>query len=561
MTKKLHLLRIITLLLFLLPAGWPAPLAASWFSHPDRLVVIDDKAYSVSDFKNWWQNWKGAKTPVPETPDPYIDWLLMLRDAKLMQLDDNPEYRHKIEVFLKFRTLMLLKQEEIDSRLTPPSEKELRKLYDRDYLPRLQLEIIELPTRAAVDKVEAARKQGLDGKASAKAAGLKPAPAWKRAMVRPVTVKGPLEKVYAVPRKAGDRFTLPYGKKFLLLEVVAVHPGSADDFAGLRNRLKEKLLRRQSEELNRALIQRLKAKYQPVIHRDRLEKLTPDSDAATRDAVIIEIGELKITGRQILPYLAREKSFRRRLRGQYDKHSDAELKERIVNNIVTQTLIGREALARHYEEKSPFREVYRFYCDNRMVAAWKKTVLEPRIKISDEDIAAEYRRLADHFRQPDEVDIAWVRTSDKKLARRLQAELDQGEDFFKVMTPRFGRGIETGRQPVNRLPAYIRKAVAKLADGQVSAPVERGDEIVFIKLVRRYPGQPRPLKEVAGELRKMLYRKRYRETEKALLAQLRKGSEIEVDEGAWKDLRRELLAAAKTAEPASQTRAKGETRP
>jgi len=84
---------------------------------------------------------------------------------------------------------------------------------------------------------------------------------------------------------------------------------------------------------------------------------------------------------------------------------------------------------------------------------------------------------------------------------------------------------------------------------------------VFIKLVRRYPGQPRPLKEVAGELRKMLYRKRYRETEKALLAQLRKGSEIEVDEGAWKDLRRELLAAAKTAEPASQTRAKGETRP
>ena len=534
---------LLLILLFSLLAGTPATLRASWFSHPERLVVIDNDPYSSSDFKNWWQNWKEADTPVPENLNPYINWLLMLRDARLMQLDDNPEYRHKIEVFLKFRSLMLLKKEEIDSRLTPPPEAELRKLYDRDYLPRLGLEIIELPDRKAVDKVIAARNRGLGPPEAAAACGLKPPPVWKKAMVRPILVKGPLREVFAAPRQVGDRFTVAYGRKQLLVEVVSVDHGSADDFAGLRRKLKEKFLRRQSRELNRRLIERLKEKYRPVVHYERLKKLQPDSDAETRQAIILEIGDLKISGDRILPYLARERSFRRHSRNPEDNRDEV-IKERVVNNIITQTLIGKEALARHYEEKPPFREVYRFYCDNRMVIAWKKAVIEPRIKVTDQEVEAEYRKLADHFKQPDEVDIAWVRTADQDLARRLQTQLDRGEDFFKVMAPSFGRGIETGRQPLNRLPRFMRKVVAGLADGQVSAPVKKGEETVFIKLVRRYPGRSRPLDEVAGEIKKMLYRKRYQAEEKALLKQLRSRSEITIDEGAWRDLRRALSEKA-----------------
>jgi len=171
-------------------------------------------------------------------------------------------------------------------------------------------------------------------------------------------------------------------------------------------------------------------------------------------------------------------------------------------------------------------------------------VLDPLVKISDSDLEKEYSRLAEHFRTPDLVDVAWVQTSDRKLAAQIQQELKEGRDFFKVMTPRFGRGIEMQKSPLSKLPPFLRKVVGDLAPGEISAPIRRNRDTVFVKLIRRYPGQPRPLNEVSDQLRKMLREKRYREKERELLNKLRSRSTIKVDENVWQRLRRELLQEA-----------------
>ena len=149
--------------------------------------------------------------------------------------------------------------------------------------------------------------------------------------------------------------------------------------------------------------------------------------------------------------------------------------------------------------------------------------------------------MADHFRQPEEVDVAWVRTADHELARKVQQELMEGRDFFKVMIPHFGAGIEMKKLPVGNLDPFLQEIIAGLAPGQISSPVEKGDEIVFVKLIRRHQGQPTPLAKVAADLRKKLQKKRFSELEKEMLSKLRNLSSIKVKPQVWQRVHKNLL--------------------
>ena len=90
----------------LLPAN-----AHAW-GNPELLVELNDTSMNKQDFLDWWEIWKEADTPLPETPDDFIDWMLLFQEAENMQFYDQSAYIRKVSVFLRSRSLMLLKQEE-----------------------------------------------------------------------------------------------------------------------------------------------------------------------------------------------------------------------------------------------------------------------------------------------------------------------------------------------------------------------------------------------------------------------------------------------------------------
>ena len=526
---------------FILLLSLPPATQAFWFSDRHTLVEIDETLFQAEDYLSWWRQWREPESPVPESPDEFIDWMLKVQDAERMQLKDNPEYRHKVEVFLKFRTLMLLKQEEIDSRLEKPSEADLRHLYNETYQPTLDLKILSLPSDKEVERVRKARRDGQEAQKAAEAAGLPETPLWKSARIRPLTVDGVLQELFTAPRKKGELLSLESGDgTSLLVEIVAIKEGCDEDFAQLKGKLEKKLRRQRNQKLNSDLIKRLRKKYKPLIHTEALAALHDNGGPEIRNTVIVEIDEVKVNGTRFLQIMAKERKLFQGRSG-HSRISEEELKKRVVENIITQTLVGKEALARHYEERPPFKEVYDFYRRNRLNIAWKKVVIAPQVVISDSQVEAEYKRMADHFRQPEEVDVAWVRTADHELARKVQQELMEGRDFFKVMIPRFGAGIEMKKLPVGNLDPFLQEIIAGLAPGQISSPVEKGKEIVFVKLIRRHQGQPTPLANVAADLRKKLQRKRFSELEKEMLNKLRNLSSIKVKPQVWQRVHKNLL--------------------
>ena len=150
--------------------------------------------------------------------------------------------------------------------------------------------------------------------------------------------------------------------------------------------------------------------------------------------------------------------------------------------------------------------------------------------------------MADHFRMPDQVDIAWIRTGDRELASKVQQELAEGGDFFKVMIPRFGAGVEMNKGPINELSPLLQKIVVELAPGQVSPAVENEGEIIFVKLIRRHQGQPIPLAQLSLKLRQQLKEKRTVEIKREILEKLRNRSSIKVRNRVWQKVQKRLLA-------------------
>ncbi|MBA3002641.1 MAG: hypothetical protein FP813_02105, partial [Desulfurivibrio sp.] len=113
---------------------------AGWFWQETNLATINGTEYSAEDFKNWWRNWREETTPLPESPDVFVEWQLLVQEATKMQLFLEPSYRSKVGTFLKVRSLMLLQEEEVNEKISV-SDEEVRKFYREEYIPKLRARV------------------------------------------------------------------------------------------------------------------------------------------------------------------------------------------------------------------------------------------------------------------------------------------------------------------------------------------------------------------------------------------------------------------------------------
>ena len=128
------ILKIFFLLcLSVLFCGVPQEASAFWFSGGEPLLKINDVAYTSSDFRVWWREWREPGSKLPKDMTPFVEWMLLVQEAREMELEDNREYRRKVDIFLKSRSLIMLKQEEVVSRLKEPEKEVLWLEYEKKY--------------------------------------------------------------------------------------------------------------------------------------------------------------------------------------------------------------------------------------------------------------------------------------------------------------------------------------------------------------------------------------------------------------------------------------------
>lgn len=523
------------LLLFVLPV---TDAAAFWGG--DYLIQINGEDYSEQDYRHWWNEWQDPGMKVHESVDEFVDFMLLSQEAKDMQLFDNPNYKKKLAVFLKVRSLMQLKGEEIDAHKVIPPREELWQAYIKEYTPTLNLRMIAVQDEEQASVIEQFMQQGMAFDKLAGAAGLGEVAEQLESTgpMRFTRIPEPLRNA-VLPLKQGETVgPVKYGHAWYFLEVMERLDGSDEDFEGLKQNLIRASLKRQEAQLTQKLLEQLKTEYDVSVDQPLIDSIGPEGPSKEdTDRIAVTIGELKIPASFVFASI--EKTQKTRGHAQRQAEAFNESKSRIINDILVQVLTEKAALERHYENFPPLKFIYEFYSKYRLIKEFEESVIRPQVKVTDEDIQAYYQQNQDQFSRKGIIEYAQVTTNENALAEQIKQKLKNGEDFFTIMLPVSPAGVPMKKEPLVNLRPSIQEAVKSLASGQIATIVD-GENTHFVKVIRAVETNVIPLDQVREMIVKSLEKQFFNDIRAGYVQQLRDRSTIKVNKRSWKALREQL---------------------
>lgn len=533
---------VAVLLVLMVPCTLPGGAHAFLWGDGQELVSVNDTRFTTEDYRNWWKEWREKEMPVPDSPDEFVDWMLLAQEAQAMQLDQNPEFLKKVNVFLKVRALMQLKHEEVGAKTRMPDDKTLWEAYRKEYTPLFNLHMIAVDAEEKAKAVRGFLDSGQGLSAAAKSAGLGDTAeelaesGLMRARKIPEVLRQAITDL-SVGEIAGP---VAFGHSWYFLEVLERSDGTEADFATVKADLTRQNLKVQENELTRKLTETLAKKYRVTVDEELLGRITaegfPKEDG---EKTVLRVADTVVSVATLHQATAKEQEMRGT--AQRNAESFEATKQRVVADAVAQTVTGLEALDRRYEDQPPLKATYEFYRRHRMIKELERALIEPGVKVDEPAAQDYYQAHPELFSRGGLVEVAVVQTNEAKLAVQAEGQLKAGEDFFAVMRPLSPEGVEVRRATLDHLQPVIREALAKMSPGQSSGALKEGDNIYFIKLIRADLTEAIPYERVAEDIRSRLREERFAEAKSALVKNLRARSTIKVDQRAWEKLKKTLV--------------------
>ena len=173
---------------------------------------------------------------------------------------------------------------------------------------------------------------------------------------------------------------------------------------------------------------------------------------------------------------------------------DKESKEKVLNDMISEKLLYKEALKRNYEANEQVVEKMAAMKRAIILEAFVKDLLKQDIVISDEEIVDYFNEHKEEFGRPAMVKAMHILTLNKESAEKVMAELKKGGDFADLakknstdsMTAR--KGGDLGFLPRGKMPPEFDEAAFALKkENDISGIVKTNLGYHIIKLTGRLP--------------------------------------------------------------------------
>ncbi|MBE9571477.1 MAG: peptidyl-prolyl cis-trans isomerase, partial [Proteobacteria bacterium] len=153
--------------------------------------------------------------------------------------------------------------------------------------------------------------------------------------------------------------------------------------------------------------------------------------------------------------------------------------------------------------------------DDVLADAYRKRVIEEKIKITDEDIAEEYEANLDAFQEPLRLKLGLIVVETRDEAEEILKKIKGGEPFSllarqKSIHPSSKKAGAIDWSNKGELDPALEAAAVNLKKDEVSDVIKTDRGYELIKLVAKHGGL-RPLEEVKSRIRRVLHRKRMEE--------------------------------------------------
>lgn len=540
--QRIALTTILLACLTLLPA---AP-SEAWLFTDDTLVSIDGEKYSADDFKRWWKFWQEPEQPLPKSPTPYIDWLLLSLEANRMGLFNDPGFQRQTRVFVQSRGLLMLKYEAVDSKIDI-AEKDIRAIYEERYLPRWQLQRMEFKDADAAESASKELAEGtvtLEDLLSRNAEEGGPVKADER-WLRPEGIDPGWAALFNNLEVGEVVDPAEHGFDHVLYLLKEQKGGDDEDLATVRERIKKDLWKKQENALTRKLLTDLREEYRVKIDEERLEALDIGApDDSFTDAAVITSAREDVSEKEFMAVIRRLMGSRpTAAHAAADLEEAAKLKVETAQNIIGQSVTNWASLDRHFEKEEPFKWEYEFNFNHRLVMALENRLFAPEAEeISEEEISRYYQENIERYSRPSVVKLYLIDETQGPVSR-IWADVASGGNFVKVASKNFGIDARLQEIPANHLDPEVKAVVDKLVDGETSQVFNAQGIQVIAHLFERTPEAPLPLERVKDSIRSQLKKEKLTEVRNKYLNSLRANSDIEVKERQWKSIQKELGGA------------------
>lgn len=510
---------------------------AQWSKSP--LVTINEQEFSSEDFEKWWKYWKEEGDSFPDNLGEFIEWQLMAEQAKSMELDSTPGYVRKVGIFLKMRSLLLLRDEEVVSKIHI-DEKEIQHLYNTEYLPIWSVHILYYRNK---NEAETAQKDITSGNKSFADVSKTVDPhkdniRYAERIFRPVAVSKKPEWLASLTKLDRDGITpvIKEGDWFAIGRLEDITEPPENDYDQVKNLLENNIFKIKQQELQQELIEKLKIKYKVKIDEEvavRLEEGTLPEEWLDRPVVTTD--RSAYAAKNISQLLAREEKLRKQ--NPLTAEKKKAMARNFIESIIADAVQGYESIERHYEEREPLKPEFEFYKKNRLNIALKKWLFAQMEEIDDGQLTAYYEKNIQSFTSPEMVHLGLV-TTDQKTAKKIWLATLKGREFFNVVEKDLGLEIKIQKLFYDNLAPELQQEIAGLADGDVSSPVEADGNTYIFKLFEHKKKQAAPLDRVEEAIRKQLADEKFIKVRAEYIRNLKKASSISVNQQEWEAIQK-----------------------
>lgn len=516
-------------------AGWAAAAAE------EVLLTIDGESFTTDDFLFWWDNTREEGMEPPETPQPFIDWTLLYREAEKMGLYDDPGVQKKVSTFHKARTLMLLKNEEVDAKISITDE-EVWRYYEENYAPVWVLRILhfadEEKAAAAVEKLRSGEitDEQLGGMPSEEGGTT----SQDTVRQRPSTTHAEWLEIIRPMAAGGYAGPIPWQGGYVLLHLLERIEADEKELEIYRDDIRHRLWKQKQGELTVALLEKLKAKYEVRIDQERVARIDlNDLSGPFGDEPVVTTSIGNISEKDLAAMLRKEVQFRKG--AGFAEDSGFDLKNYVLNGIVSQTLTSHEALERRYEQKPPYDRIYEYYFRHRMIKALEAKVFKPEVQVSPEDVSAYYVQHPEEFTTPGTVTLGIIEGSEAELKALWADIVGSGEDFMTMAQVHAPPGMRpVVEMTVDELEPEIAEVVRGMSRGDVSRVIPVKDKFVLVHLLERTKPVTAPEEKAAPMIAGILRARQLETVRSKYLERLRAAFDIRVNEPAWRKLREQI---------------------
>jgi len=535
----MHRIVHIIILTFLVNLFCTAVSFAAWpWKDAGNLVNINGVSYNPDDFKRWWENWRDAGSRFPDDMEQFVEWKLLAQEAKSMELDQEPNYQRKIDVFHKVRTRILLKRDAVDSQIEL-SEMEIKERYQTDYTPIYRMSLLYFDTE---EKAENSFKGIADKEYTfddlKEKAGPEGQPFLKEGRFRPINFRDNQKLRNRLEQFSMGQVATPQqgGNYFIILRLEEKNMPAENEFDLKRNQIREMMWKEKEVELTAELIKDLWKKYEVRVDEELMDMVDkdPGKELLARPVVI--------TNRVNMPFWMVVKDVRKEYSVRKNKVWTEDEKEKMargfLNGMIAEYLLTWEARDRRYEEKPPFKWTYEFYKENRLIKELEGRLIASQVSVSDAEVNAYYQENPDEFRPPEILSVILLK-GEEKLITDVLVEVKQGQDFTQA-----GKKYNLNPIPVMNIPASqmspeVVKAVMELDIDEVSQPFTMYNNFTLAKLVDRKVKEPLPLAKVKDKISVKLKNEKFSRARQEYIEMLLAESDITVNRKAWKKLQAE----------------------